>query len=103
MFDEYSIEQRAKLIPNKNTKGYFAEVVSCYNSGNYRSAVVMLWSVAVCDLLFKLKELDEIYDDIKAKKILAEIKSRKELNSLILQKKRICATYKNSDIFQHTL
>ena len=40
----------------------------------------MLWSVAVCDLLFKLKELDEIYDDIKAKKILAEIKSQQENN-----------------------
>lgn len=80
MFDEYSIEQRAKLIPNKNTKDYFAEVVSCYNSGNYRSAVVMLWSVAVCNLLFKLKELDEIYDDIKAKKILAEIKSQQDKN-----------------------
>lgn len=80
MFDEYSIEQRAKLIPNKNTKGYFAEVVSCYNSGNYRSAVVMLWSVAVCDLLFKLNELAERYDDTKAKKILAEIKSQQENN-----------------------
>ncbi|MFC0035379.1 hypothetical protein [Cardiobacterium valvarum] len=68
MFDEYSIEQRAKSIPNKNTKDYFAEVVSCYNSGNYRSAVVMLWSVAVCDLLFKLNELAERYDDTKAKK-----------------------------------
>ena len=67
MFDEYSIEQRAKLIPNKNTKGYFAEVVSCYNSGNYRSAVVMLWSVAVCDLLFTLNELADRYDDTKSK------------------------------------
>ena len=80
MFDEYSIEQRAKLIPNKNTKDCFAEVVSCYNSGNYRSAVVMLWSVAVCDLLFKLNELAERYDDTKAKKILAEIKSQQENN-----------------------
>ena len=35
------------------TKEYFSEVISNYASGNYRSAVVMLYSVAICDLLFK--------------------------------------------------
>ncbi len=42
------------------TKEYFNEVISSYANGNYRSAVVMLYSVAVCDLLFKLKELCDI-------------------------------------------
>ena len=33
----------------------------------------MLWSVVVCDLLFKLQHLVDLYDDDKAKTILAEI------------------------------
>ncbi len=73
MLDEYSIEQRATQIFDSRTKEYFAEVLSCYASGNYRSSVVMLWSVAVCDLLFKLQNLVDLYGDAKAKAILAEI------------------------------
>jgi len=47
MLDEYSIEQRATQIFDARTKEYFSEVLSCYAAGNYRSSVVMLWSVAV--------------------------------------------------------
>jgi len=73
MLDEYSIEQRATQIFDARTKEYFSEVLSCYASGNYRSSVVMLWSVAVCDLLFKLQNLVDLYGDAKAKDILADI------------------------------
>lgn len=73
MLDEYSIEQRATHIFDARTKEYFSEVLSCYAAGNYRSSVVMLWSVAVCDLLFKLQNLVDLYGDAKAKDILAEI------------------------------
>lgn len=73
MLDEYSIEQRVTQIFDARSKEYFSEVLSCYAAGNYRSAVVMLWSVVVCDLLFKLQHLVELYGDAKAKGILAEI------------------------------
>lgn len=73
MLDEYSIEQRATQIFDARTKEYFSEVLSCYSAGNYRSSVVMLWSVAVCDLLFKLQNLVDLYGDAKAKDILTEI------------------------------
>jgi hypothetical protein len=73
MLDEYSIEQRATQIFDARTKEYFSEVLSCYAAGNYRSSVVMLWSVAVCDLLFKLQNLVDLYGDAKAKEILADI------------------------------
>ncbi len=73
MLDEYSIEQRATQIFDARTKEYFSEVLSCYSAGNYRSSVVMLWSVAVCDLLFKLQNLVDLYGDTKAKDILADI------------------------------
>ena len=35
------------------TKEYFNAVLSNYANGKYRSAAVMLYSVATCDLLFK--------------------------------------------------
>lgn len=80
MLDEYSIEQRAAHIFDARTKEYFSEVLSCYAAGSYRSAVVMLWSVAVCDLLFKLQNLVELYGNEKAKAILAEIGKLQEDN-----------------------
>lgn len=73
MPDEYSIEHRATQIFDARTREYFSEVLSCYAAGNFRSAVVMLWSVAVCDLLFKLQHLVDLYGDHKAKALLAEI------------------------------
>lgn len=75
MFD---IEQKAELIPDTNTKELFKEVLSSYQHGNYRSAVVMLWSVVVADILFKLKFLDDVYRNAKAASILKEIKKRQE-------------------------
>ena len=80
MLDEYSIEQRATQIFDTRSKEYFSEVLSCYAAGNYRSAVVMLWSVVVCDLLFKLQHLVDLYGDDKAKAILAEISKLQEAN-----------------------
>lgn len=59
------------------TKEYFNEVLGDYANGNYRSAVVMLYSVTICDLLFKLQELLDMYNDPIAANILEEVeKSR---------------------------
>ena len=80
MLDEYSIEQRATQIFDARSKEYFSEVLSCYSAGNHRSAVVMLWSVVVCDLLFKLQHLVDLYGDDKAKAILAEIGKLQQAN-----------------------
>lgn len=80
MLDEYSIEQRATQIFDTRIKEYFSEVLSCYAASNYRSAVVMLWSVVVCDLLFKLQHLVELYGDQNARTILAEIGRLQEDN-----------------------
>lgn len=55
------------------TKEYFKEVVSSYINGNYRSATVMLYSVAICDILFKLQELKDMYNDSVATRILQKI------------------------------
>ena len=70
---EFSLEQMAESIHYGKTKTYFEEVLSSYHNQNYRSAVVMLWSVAVCDIVFKLQSLIDLYNDASAKEILDEI------------------------------
>ena len=62
------------------TKEYFNEVLSNYANGNYRSAVVMLYSVAICDLLFKLQELVDMYNDSVAGDILREVEKCRNSN-----------------------
>lgn len=64
-------------IYNSKTRDYFSEVLSDYTNGNYRSAVVMLYSVVISDLLFKLKELVDMYDDGRAKRILDEVETKR--------------------------
>lgn len=70
---DYSIELSAEKIVDSRTKRYFAEVHGCYAAGYYRSAVVMLWSVVVTDILFKLAQLATAYGDSTAQGILTEI------------------------------
>lgn len=67
-----------EAIPDPNTKKLFEEVYSSYQHGNYRSAVVMLWSVVVADIIFKLKFLDDTYRNKKASTILKNIKKKQE-------------------------
>ena len=68
--EEFSLERITENIHYGKTKGYFQEVLSSYNNGNYRSSVVMLWSVAICDIVYKLQHLIDLYDDAAAKAIL---------------------------------
>jgi hypothetical protein len=70
---DFSIESSLEKIQNANTKEYFKEVYQTYVNGNYRSSTVMLYSVLVCDLVYKLRDLRDIYGDLKAKKLLDEI------------------------------
>jgi len=62
------------------TRDYFQEVLSSYASGYFRSAVVMLYSVAICDILFKLQELRDMYNDTVAVSILTEVEKCRNAN-----------------------
>lgn len=78
------------------TKEYFNEVLSSYSNGNYRSAVVMLYSTVICDILLKLKELKDMYNDSTAIKILEEIEStQKESASKSLWEKELLEKVRN--------
>jgi hypothetical protein len=69
----FSIESSIEKIQNNNTKEYFKEVYQTFVNGNFRSCTVMLYSVLICDLVYKLRDLRDIYGDTKAKKILDDI------------------------------
>ena len=74
--------QEIEKIYSPKSRMYFEEVVSSYTIGNYRSAIVMLYTVCMCDLIYKLQELRDLYDDRIAKNILESIdKERRESNS----------------------
>ncbi|HJF31440.1 MAG TPA: hypothetical protein K8V56_06620 [Sporosarcina psychrophila] len=77
---QYSIEQSSEKINHPKTKEYFREVFQSYVSGSYRSAVVMLYSVVICDLIYKLKELKDSFDDPTAISILENVETKKISN-----------------------
>lgn len=78
--NEFSLEKISEKIHYGKTKEYFREVLSSYQNGNYRSAVVMLWSVAICDIVYKLQHLVDLYSDSSAQKILQEMTELQERN-----------------------
>lgn len=80
MVIDFSIEMSIGKIIDSRTRGYFEEVYRSYTAENYRSAVVMLWSVVICDLLFKLDHLANAYDDKTAREILKNTDRKRQKN-----------------------
>lgn len=76
----YSIDYGYESINHIKTKEYFGEVMQSYVSGSYRSAVVMLYSVVVSDLIYKLKDLKDLYEDKVAVDILNKVEGRQKAN-----------------------
>jgi hypothetical protein len=77
---DFSLETTAERIYDVRIQRYFKEVLGSYFNGYYRSAVVMLWSVLVTDMLFKLDQLANAYGDTTATSILAEIQTLRNNN-----------------------
>lgn len=77
---EFSVEQAANKINDTRVKAYFGEVMNSYFNGNYRSATVMLWTVIICDLIYKLQFLRDIHNDSQATNILKEISDLQNKN-----------------------
>ncbi|PEM15197.1 hypothetical protein CN616_22825 [Bacillus toyonensis] len=78
--EEDTIRALANKIHHQKTKEYFEEVLNTFENGNYRSSVVMLCTVVICDLFFKLKDLEEIHGDAKAEKILNDLQVEQATN-----------------------
>lgn len=75
-----AFESNLENINSDITKKYMKEVISSYENKNYRSAIVMLYTVFLTDLCEKLKELKDLYADDKAEEILTSINSLKKDN-----------------------
>ena len=66
----YTLEELIEQIKEPKSKKLFNEIFSIYNQGIYRPVVVMLWTVVVCDIIYKLQYLKYIYNDKIAIEIL---------------------------------
>jgi hypothetical protein len=73
---EFILEEQIEKVTNPVTKEYLREVISSYNSGNYRSAIIVLYTTIIYDLLQKLTILKDVYSDDKASDILDNIKNK---------------------------
>ncbi|MVM35289.1 hypothetical protein GO755_35030 [Spirosoma sp. HMF4905] len=102
ILSEFSLNNSLKKIINPKIKLYFNEIKSSYENQNYRVAVVGLFSVAICDIIFKLQELKDKYNDESATKIIQEIESLQEKNihSPQWEDKLIELTYKNTNLIE---
>src|SRR5690625_1287168 len=76
----FPIESAAEKIVDSRTRSYFDEVLRTYINGNLRSATVMLWSVVVCDLIYKLQQAAELFNDEVADSILKKVKAMQDEN-----------------------
>lgn len=70
---DFSLDTSVERIYDKRTKELFREVVSSYEHKNYRSAIVMLYTGVICDLIYKMQDLQDIYQDKNAEDILNTI------------------------------
>lgn len=105
----FSLEAQKSKIYDRRTQKYFEEVYKSYANGCYRSATVMLWSVVVCDIIFKLQELRDLHNDSTAEKILVEIETlqkddpysskwEKDLIKMIFERTQLLDTASNHKI-----
>lgn len=72
------IKAAIENIKDDQSKNYFREVVSSYENGNYRSAIVVLYILCLSDLLYKLKEVADVDEDEKAKNIIADVMQKQK-------------------------
>lgn len=86
------------------TRKYFKEVTSSFNNGNFRSSIVMLYSLVICDLLYKLIELKDIYDDKAATEMLRKIegiRNQKEYSKSKWEKDLIDEIHSNTCLIEN--
>lgn len=62
-------------VYDSRTRENLEEVLRSYEVGNYRSALVLLNSVCLSDIFYKLQELRDVYSDAIATKLIQDIES----------------------------
>lgn len=69
----FTIEDLIEKIYEPKSKELFRDIYTSYTQGQYRATIVMLWTVVVCDLVYKLQYLRDVYNDTTAIDILSKI------------------------------
>lgn len=77
---DFIIDEALEKVKSTETKVYLNEVISSFNNRNYRSAIVVLYSVVVFDLLNKLLLLRDVYEDQNAKDIINDVEKMQREN-----------------------
>lgn len=69
--------EELEKVKDKETQALLEEVISCYSNGNYRAAIVTLYTTMIYDLLSKINVLSNYYDVQQAKDLKVEISNQK--------------------------
>lgn len=77
---DYSLELSLEKIYNHKSRSYFKDVLASYYCGNFRGSLVMLYSVVICDILYKLIELKEVSQIKEAEDIIIEVEKLQKNN-----------------------
>lgn len=94
----FNLEEKNNEIPEPRTRVLMQEVLSSYQHSNYRSAIVILWTVVIADIVYKLQFLSNSYNNQKAHNTLEQLKNassrdeQMQLETEILEK--ICYEFK---------
>ena len=89
-------------IYDSRSREYLQEVIACYDIGSYRSAIVLLNSVCLCDIFYKLQELRDIYSDKVAADCLIKIEDQiaKDETSSGWEKSLVESVFKNMSLLK---
>lgn len=88
-------------IYNEKTKILYRDLITSYSVGNYRSAIVELNSLVICDLIYKLKDLSDNFQDKVAFKILQDYDKARDIDEKYssIENKFMNSIFKETSIF----
>ena len=75
--NKFVMTEELEKVKDKETQALLEEVISCYSNGNYRAAIVTLYTTMIYDLLSKINVLSNYYDVQQAKDLMVEISTQK--------------------------
>ena len=75
--NKFVMTEELEKVKDKETQALLEEVISCYSNGNYRAAIVTLYTTMIYDLLSKINVFSNYYDVQQAKDLMVEISTQK--------------------------
>ena len=76
--NKFVMTEELENVKNKKVQALLKEVISCYSNGNYRAAIVTVYTTMIYDLLDKVSFLSNYYDVEQARKLIEAISTKKK-------------------------